>query len=369
MAIVLLSQLASCAREESPGAGSRGEVAPVLAAQATLQDIPVTIRTIGTVEAYRTVAIRARVGGTLTRVHFREGRDVKEGAPLFSIDARPYDVALRAAAANLAGARAKAAIATGNAERSFGLRAQNLVSEQEHERVISAAQAESATVRSLEASLENASLNREFCSISAPIGGRTSNLLVTEGNLVRANDDQALVVINQLVPIFVAFSLPQRSLPELRQYMAEGPPLVVEASVAGTTREIARGTLTFVNNAVDPTTGSILLKAEFPNEDLNLWPGGFVHVSVILTTRRGVLVVPASAVQSGQQGDYVLVIKSDQTAEMRPITSGPRLDGKAIIESGLEPGETVVTDGHLRVVPGAKVAVKADLESPGETAQ
>ena len=368
-ALILSLPLASCARKESPRAGSRGEVAPVLVAQATRQDVPVTLRTIGTVEAYRSAAVRARVGGTLTRVHFREGQDVKEGAPLFSIDARPYAVALKAAEANLAGERAKAAIAAGNAERSVSLLDQNLVSQQEHERVMSAAQAESAAVRSLEASVENARLNLEFCSISAPISGRTSNLLVTEGNLVRANDDQALVVINQLAPIFVAFSVPQRSLPEIRQYMAEGPPLVVEASVTGASREPARGQLTFVNNAVDPTTGSILLKAEFPNEDLDLWPGEFVHVSVILTTRRGVLVVPASAVQSGQKGDYVLVVKSDQTAEMRPVTSGPRLDGKAIIESGLEPGETVVTDGHLRVVPGAKVAIKTGLESPGTTAE
>jgi multidrug efflux system membrane fusion protein len=368
-ALLLFLQLPACARKESATTGPRGDAAPVLVAQATRQDVPVTLRTIGTVEAYRSVAVRARVGGTLTRVHFREGQDVREGDPLFSIDARPYAVALKAAEANLAGERAKAAIAAGNAERSISLLEQNLVSQQEHERVMSAAQAESAAVRSLEASVESARLNLEFCSISAPISGRTSNLLVTEGNLVRANDDQALVVINQLAPIFVAFSVPQRSLPEVRQYMAAGPPLVVEASVTGASSEPARGRLTFVNNALDPSTGSILLKAEFPNENLDLWPGEFVHVSVILTTRQGVLVVPASAVQSGQKGDYVLVIKSDQTAEMRPITSGPRLDGKAIIESGLEPGETVVTDGHLRVVPGAMVTIKADLVSPGTTAK
>jgi multidrug efflux system membrane fusion protein len=366
-AFVLSLQLPSCARKQTPKAGSRAEVAPVLVAKAAREDVPVTLKTIGSVEAYRSAAMRARVGGTLTRVRFREGQDVQQGAPLFSIDARPYAVALKAAEANLAGQEAKAAIAAGNAERSVGLLAQNLVSRQEHDRVTSTAQAESATVRSLEASVESARLNLEFCSIAAPISGRTSNLLVTEGNLVRANDDQALVVINQLAPIFVAFSVPQRSLPEIRQYMAEGPPLVVQASVTGASREPARGKLTFVNNAVDPATGSILLKAEFPNEDLNLWPGEFVHVSVTLTTRQGVLVVPAAAVQSGQKGDYVLVIKSDQTAEMRPVRCGPRLDGKAIIESGLEPGETVVTDGHLRVVPGAKVSIKADLESTGTT--
>jgi membrane fusion protein, multidrug efflux system len=366
-ATLLLSQLPACSRKEAARTGPRGDIAPVLVAQAMREDVPVTLRTIGTVEAFRSAAVRARVGGTLTRVHFREGQDVKEGAPLFSIDARPYEVALKAAEANLAGQRAKTAIAAGNAERSLVLRAQNLVSEQEHERVTSSAAAESAAVRSLEASVENARLNLEFCSITAPIPGRTSNLLVTEGNLVRANDDQALVVINQLAPIFVSFSVPQKSLPEIRRYMAAGPPLAVEASVSGASHEPARGTLTFVNNAVDPATGSILLKAEFPNADLDLWPGEFVQVSVVLTTRRGALVVPAAAVQTGQKGDYVLVVKPDQTAEMRPVVSGPRLDGKAIVESGVEPGETVVTDGHLRVVPGARVAVKADLESPGTT--
>lgn len=368
-ALVLSSQLPACARKESARAGSRAEVAPVLVAQAARRDVPVTLRTIGTVEAYRSAAIRARVGGTLARVRFREGQDVNEGAPLFSIDARPYAVALQAAEANLAGQKAKTAIAAGNAERSVGLLGQNLVSKQEYDRVMSTAQAESATVRSLDASVENARLNLEFCSIVAPISGRTSNLLVTEGNLVRANDDQALVVINQLAPIFVAFSVPERSLSEIRQYMADGPPLVVEASVADASREPARGKLTFVNNAVDPTTGSILLKAEFLNQDSGLWPGEFVHVSVTLTTRLGVLVVPAAAVQSGQKGDYVLVVKPDQTAEMRPVRCGPRLEGMAIIESGLESGETVVTDGHLRVVPGAKVSIKADLESPGATAK
>ena len=171
------------------------------------------------------------------------------------------------------------------------------------------------------------------------------------------------MVINQLAPIFVAFSVPERGLPEIRQYMADGPPLVVEASVAGASREPARGKLTFVNNAVDPTTGSILLKAEFPNQDLGLWPGEFVHVSVTLTTRLGVLVVPAAAVQSGQKGDYVLVVKPDQTAEMRPVRCGPRLDGQGDHRERAGAGETVVTDGHLRVVPGAKVSIKADLES------
>ncbi len=341
----------------------------MLAAQATLQDVPITMRTIGSVEAYRSVAVRARVGGTLTRVHFREGQDVREGDLLFSIDARPYEVALQAAEADLAQEKAKATIAALDERRSAKLFAQNLVSSQDHERVAAAAQAESAAVQSLTAIMENARLNLEFCSVRAPVTGRTSNLLVQEGNLVRTNDTQALLVINQITPIFVSFSAPQKQLPGIQQYMAEGKDLVVEAAPPGAMGPPERGRLTFVNNTVDSATGTILLKAEFANAERKLWPGEFVQVSVILTTRAGALVVPASAVQSGQKGDYVLVIKADQTAEMRPVTSGPRLDGRAIIEGGLQPGETVVTDGQLRVVPGAKVAVKRDLETAGAPAK
>jgi membrane fusion protein, multidrug efflux system len=357
--------LASCAAKAPEKAGARGEAAPVLAAQVAREDVPVTLRTIGTVEAYRTVALRARVVGTLTHVHFREGRDVRAGDLLFTIDPRPYRVALKAAEADLAGEKAKAAIAVLNARRSDDLAAQGLVSAQQREQVLSTAQAESAAVRSLEAAVENARLNVEFCSITSPITGRTSNLLVQEGNLVRANDTQPLVVINQATPIYVTFSVPERRLPEITQYMRAGQDLPVTAVPGGGTGEPARGRLTFVNNAVDPATGTILLKAELANTDGTLWPGEYVQVALTLTTRQGAVVVPGPAVQAGQKGDYVLVIKPDMTTEMRPVTTGPRLEGKAIIESGLEPGETVIIDGHLRVVPGGKVSIKPGLESAG----
>lgn len=361
--------LVSCANEGSGKTGPRSEAAPVLAAQAESRDVPVTLQSIGTVEAYRSVAIRARVGGTLMRVHFREGLDVRQGDPLFSIDPRPYEVALRAAEADLAQEKAKAAIADIDARRAASLAEQQLVSQQDLERVAAAAQAESAAVRSLEADVDEARLNLEFCTITAPISGRTSNLLVNVGNLVAANDAQALVVINQISPIYVSFSIPERRLPELMRYMSGPAELPVAATPAGAPGEISQGRLTFVNNAVDPATGTILLKAEFANDDRSLWPGEFVQASVQMTTLAGALVVPASAVQSGQKGDYALVIKQDQTAEMRPVVTGLRLDGMVIIEKGIEPGETVVTDGQLRVVPGGKVVVKTGLESAGTPAK
>lgn len=364
--LTALATVPSCARkaDSSAGRGRGADSVPVLAAQAAVEDIPVTLKAIGIVEAYRSVSVRARVGGELTRVLFREGQDVREGDPLFLIDSRPYESALKAAEADLARERARAATADANARRLAGLVSQGYVSEQENEEAASAADAEKASVQALEAALESARLDLGFCSIRSPITGKTSNLLVQEGNLVRANDTQALVIINQVEPIYVSFSIPERRLDEVLRFRKEAGPngLPVEASPSGAADDPARGRLTFVNNAVDPTTGMILLKAEFANGDRRLWPGEFMQVSMLLTTRKGAVVTPASAIQSGQKGDYVLVVKPDQTTEMRPITTGLRTDGKAIIEKGLQPGETVVTDGHLRVVPGGKVTIKPALE-------
>jgi multidrug efflux system membrane fusion protein len=373
--ILLLASAAilpSCASKTDANTARRGgEIVPVLAATVTREDVPVTLKTIGTVEAYRTVSVRARVGGALTRVLFREGQDVREGDPLFSIDPRPFEAALKGAEADLAREKARALMAESDAKRLADLVSKDYVSQQESDQAESAADAEKAAVQSLEAAVDNAKLDLEFCSIRSPVTGRTSNLLVQEGNLVRANDTQALVVINQVEPIFVSFSIPERRLDEVLKYMRGSGPggLTVEATPSSPTAEPSKGRLTFVNNSVDQATGMILLKAEFPNEDRRLWPGEFVQVSLLLTTRLGVVVTPAPAIQSGQKGDYVLVVKADQTTEVRPITAGLRLDGKAIIEHGLEPGETVITDGHLRIVPGAKVAIKASLEGGGAREQ
>jgi membrane fusion protein, multidrug efflux system len=367
MAVLLLASiLPACAKKADStarsGGGRRGDQAvPVLAAQATREDVPVLLKTIGTVEAYRTVSVRARVVGELTRVHFREGEDVREGDLLFTIDPRPYDAALKAAEADLAQERAKAVSIESDAKRIESLAQGDYASQQERDHVMSAAAAQRALVLSMEANLDEARLNLEFCSIRAPISGRTSNLLVHEGNLVRANDTQALVVINQITPIRVAFSIPERRLSEVLDLSRGGAKLDVRAAAPGYAGKPADGLLTFINNAVDPTTGTILLKAEFDNDDRILWPGEFVEVTVVLTTKMGAVVVPAAAVQSGQKGDYVLVVKADFTTEMRPVRTGMRADGKALIESGLEPGETVITDGHLRVVPGGKVVAKESL--------
>ncbi len=347
----------------------------MLAAKAQQRDAPVTLRTIGTVEAFRTVDVCARVGGQLTQVHFREGQDVKQGDLLFSLDARPYQAAYDAARADLMRQQAQSASASADARRLALLQKSDYVTPEQYDEAVATARADSAAVAGSAANLEDARLNVEYCTIRASIPGRTGNLLIHEGNLVRANDSNPLLVINQISPIFVGFSVPEGRLPEIMAAAGDagaGHELEVDAAPPGSTGAPPRGALTFVNNTVDPATGTVLLKAEFPNEDRKLWPGQFVEVTLILGIRRGAVVVPASAVQTSQKGSYVFVIGPDLTAEMRPVTPGPALGDEMIVEKGLQPGETVVTDGHLRVVPGGKVVIKSgsengDLPSGGGT--
>lgn len=355
--------LPACEKQVSGRPQPRAEAVPVLAEPVVREDVPVTMRAIGTVEAYRTVAVGSRVTGTLVRVHFREGAEVRRDDILFTVDPRPYEIALRAAEADLAQVTARARTAALDAERSRSLFGQSLISRQEHDRLAAAAAVESAAVLSRKADLETARLNLDYCAIRSPISGRTSNLLVHEGNLVRSNVAEPLVVINQVEPIYVSFSIPERRLPEVMRRMRESGPLPVEARPSEAEGGPAMGKLAFVNNAVDPESGTILMKAEFANADGSLWPGEFVEVTLFLTRRFGAVVVPTVAVQSGQQGDYCIVVNSDQTTEIRPVVISTRLDGKAIVESGLEPGETVVTDGHLRIAPGGKVAIRSGLGS------
>ncbi len=362
---VMFAALApGCAKKAPDRAGGRGDAAPVLVGTSSLRDVPLTLRTIGTVEAYSTVDVCARVSGQLQRIHFREGQDVREGDPLFTIDSAPYRAAFAAAQANLARDRARLATVQADAQRFARLVEKEYVTRQQSEQADAEARADSAVVRATEAALDASRLDLEYCAIRAPISGRTGNVLLHQGNLVRANDPNPLVVINQVSPIFASFSIPEKQLPRIVAAMKEHPEgLAVTAQPSGAAGAPATGRLTFLDNAVDAATGTVLLKAEFPNEDRTLWPGEFVQVQVVLGERTGAVVVPAGAVQTSQKGDYVFVIKPDQTAEMRPVTSGPRINGDVIVEKGLEAGETVVTDGQLRVVPGGKVTVKPSVDA------
>ena len=361
----LLVTSVSCS-SETKGKGAPQAAVPVVVSTAVQKNVPIEVRAIGTVEPYATVSINARVGGMLNHVYFQEGQDVEEGSLLFMIDPRPYEAGLEQARANLARDKAMANNAEEDAHRYEELVKKDYVTKEQYDQIMSNAESLKATVKADEAALENARLNLEYCSIYAPIAGRTGSLLVHAGNLIKANDSNALVVINQIQPIYVGFSVPEQYLPDIRKYsgmhslqVAVSPPTVEVEPVVGA--------LTFMDNAVDEKTGTIMLKGTFPNTNKALWPGQFVNVRLTLTTRPNAVVVPSQAVQTGQKGDYVFVVTPEFTVESRPVVVGNRFGQELVIEQGLEPGERVVTDGQLRLVPGAKVEEKPGVQTAGET--
>jgi multidrug efflux system membrane fusion protein len=366
-AAVVVAGLVACGSHpaETPNPRS-GPPVPVRAATAVREDVPVRISAIGTVEAVSTVEIRSQVEGQLAQVGFAEGQQVHEGELLFVIDPRPFEAKLHEAEANLERDRAQAANASANAKRVATLYHDGVMSQDEFDRVRTDATARAAAVAADEATVERARLDVQYCHLSAPIDGRIGQLLVHQGSIVKANDT-VLAVINRIRPIRVAFSVPQQELPEIRRHMAEGP-LAVEAFLGDQAIATASGRLEFVNNAVDTTTGTVLLKALFDNTDEALWPGQFVRTTLTLTTLGGVVTVPAAAVQAGQSGPYVFVIGADDTVESRPVRLGIVSNGRQVITDGLAAGDRVVTDGQIRLAPGLRVVVK-DGPAPMAEAQ
>ncbi len=335
-----------------------GNGVPVIVTSAIEKTVPVQLTAIGNVQAYSTVTVKAQVGGELIRVQFQEGQDVKQGDPLFRIDPRPFKSELKQAEANLKKDAIQADNASKDTKRYADLFKEGLVTQQQYDQIRANAEALNAAVRADQADVENARLQLAYSSIRSPINGRTGNLMVHAGNLVKANDTSPLVTINQISPIYVAFSVPQQNLPEIKKYMAAGK-LKTEAIIPKSDGPPSQGTLSFVDNAVDPATGTILLKATFPNKDKALWPGQFVNVVLTLTLQSNAIVVPSQAVQSGQQDQYLFIVKPDLTVESRPVIVGREIDQDAIIEEGVRPGENVVTDGQIRLSPGAKVQIKS----------
>lgn len=355
-------------------------VVPVVAAPVGRKSVPVEIQVIGNVEAYAAIGVKAQVGGQLVRVHFNEGDYIRKGDLLFSIDRRPFDAAVSQVEANLARDSAQMKQAEANllrdiaqekyshsqAERYVSLFKQGIMSREQSEQFTSDAAVKSelvkadraavdsarAAIAADRAALDNAKIQLGYTTIASPLNGRTGNLMVKQGNVVKANDID-LVTINQLEPIYVTFAVPEARLPEVKKYMARGK-LKVEA----TTRDggdVETGYLTFVDNAVDTTTGTIKLKGTFTNKDHKLWPGQFVQVVLRLTEIPSALVVPTQALQTGQDGQFVYVIKPNMTVESRPVVVGPRVDQDVVIESGVAAGEKVVTEGQLRLAPGMRV--------------
>jgi len=365
-----------------------GDGVPVTTATVVRKDVPLDVQVIGNVEAYATITVKAQVTGQLTHVSFHEGDYVKKGDLLFTIDPRPYEAQLSQAEANLARSEAAIGQAQANlkreiaqerysksqASRSQSLFKEGIVSKDQVEQITAssdavseAVNADRAAVKSAEADIvankaavENSKVMLSYTTIRSPIDGRAGYLMVKEGNLVTANTVD-LITINQVEPIFVTFSVPEDQLLAIKDYMARGRlPVFAIPQDEASVRE--SGELTLLDNTVDPTTGTIKLKGTFANNDHKLWPGQFVRVILRLTTQPNVVVVPSQAVQTGQEGPFVYVVKADRTVESRPVVTGSQFEQDMVVKNGLEPGTTIVTEGQLRLAPGMRV----QLRRPGE---
>jgi membrane fusion protein, multidrug efflux system len=345
--------LISCSgKSKDTGAGSTDQKkipVPVTVAKADAKDVPIELKTNGNTEALSSVFVTAQVAAQLMEVHFTEGQDVKKGDLLFTLDSRSYETMLKEAEAKLANDSAQLTNAIKEVERYGSVVDKGGVSKENHDRITTNAEILKAVVDADKAIVQRAKLNLDYCFIRSPIDGRTGELKVHVGNLIKDNDNaNPMVIIRQIKPIYVTFAIPEQYLIELKTSLSKGK-LKVFATVPVDGYQTYEGVLTLVDNAVDQTTGTIKLKATFKNETSILWPGQFVNVVLVLGTRENAIVVPSQAVQSGQKGQYVFVVKSDMTVEYRIVTAGKLINSEIVIEKGLTKGETVVTDGQLRL--------------------
>jgi multidrug efflux system membrane fusion protein len=358
-ALLLSLLLAGCAGKDSVEAAKPAAVAaPVKVATVASRTMPVQVQAIGNVETISAVTIKPQISGELVAVHFKEGDFVKKGQLLFTIDRAPFEAALRQAEGTLARDEAQAVNAKLDAERYQGLGREGVVSKQQVDAAVAASNAAQATVAADKAAVETAKINLQYTEIYSPINGRTGNVGVKEGNLVKANDVPVLVTINQIEPIYVTFSLPEQQLAEVKKFSAQKP-LEVDAAPQGSSQHF-RGRLTFIDNAVDLTTGTIKLKATFNNGEHALWPGQFVDVSMTLKSQPNAIVVPTSALLTSQNGTFVYMVDQELKAQPQPVkVSWTAGDETVLAPGGLQPGQRVVTDGQLRLTPGAKVEIKS----------
>jgi membrane fusion protein, multidrug efflux system len=349
--LVPLLLLAACSKAKAPPTPP----VPVKVAIAERRSVPFELAATGMVEPLQTVEVQAQVAGILQRVGFKEGDEVKQGQVLFQVDPRPYRAALDQALAALARDRAQAANAAEDVKRYEALVEKQYVTAQQYDQVRTTAAAAQATLAGSQAAVDQARLNLQYSTIRAPISGRTGSLLVREGNLVRANTQQPLVVINRIRPILARFAVPAVNLPLIQAHLGKDIVVRAEPSSGGDPSE---GGLSFVDNAVDTATGTILLKGRFPNDDGSLWPGAFVNVRLQLYVEPNALVVPAAAVVTGQQGSFVFVIQPDSSAATRPVTVSRTAGDYAVVSGDIQAGDRVVTDGQLRLRQGSKVQIK-----------
>jgi multidrug efflux system membrane fusion protein len=391
--------LSGCTGKSAPTTASAkkgdGGGAPVSVAKVAMKDVPVDIQVIGNVEAYSSIAVKAQVGGELTRVSFKEGDYVKAGDLLFSIDPRATRAQLQQVEANLLKNKAQLQQAQANLARDIAqqkyaeaqaaryakLMQEGVISKEQSEQVranaaalLQGVEADKAAIESAraeiaatQATVENVKVQLDYTEVRSPIDGRTGSINVKQGNVVTGSSVD-LMTINQVQPIYVTFAVPESQLRPVKRYMELNKLQVIAIPQDDEgTRET--GVLTFVDNNVDMTTGTIRLKGTFPNQDRKLWPGEFVRVTLRLTTKSNALIVPNQAVQTGQDGPFVFVVKADRTVESRPIATGARIDEDMVVERGLEAGETVVTEGHLRLAPGTRIQLRDNRGAPGKKAR
>jgi membrane fusion protein, multidrug efflux system len=333
-----------------------GAAVPVTVATVATKSVPVKLYAIGNVEPFTTVALKARVDGEIVAVKFKEGEEVRQGAVLFEIDRRPFEAMLKQAEANLLKDRALYDHTVEQEKRYRDLLEKKFISTDGYEQVKTNMDTAAAQLRADEAGIENSKLSLEYCTIRSPVAGYAGKIQIQQGNLVKANDTTPLVVLNQIVPIYTSFSVPEQYLADVRRYQADGA-LRVTAAVANSTHPAVSGKLSFIDNSTDVTTGTIKLKAEFANTDKALWPGQFVNVVLTLAQQKGAIVTPAVSLQNGPNGQYVFVVKSDQTVELRQVSVSRTEGDDAVIASGLAPGDRVVTTGQLRLAPGMRVSI------------
>lgn len=337
------------------GPGGGGGPVPILAGKVVKKDVPIYLDGIGTIQAYNTVTVRVRVDGQLVKVAFTEGQDVKEGDLLAQIDPGPYQAALDQAVAKKGQDQAQLANDRLDLQRYTDLYKKKVIAQQQYDTQAALVNQFEATVKADEAAIESAKVNLDYTTIRSPLTGRAGVRLVDQGNIVHASDTGGLVVITQLQPIFLTFTLPEQNLTEINKHLAAGDTLEVVALDRDNKTALDKGTLTVVNNQIDPTTGTIQLKATFPNSSYQLWPGQFINARLHLSTRKDGLVVPASVIQRGPDGSYAFVIKEDQTVEIRPVKIAQVDNGEALINDGLQEGEQVVVDGQYKLQAGSHV--------------
>jgi len=357
--VVAVAVAATACSKEEQSKGPKGDrAAPVSAAQAVRRDAPMSIRAVGNVEPLATVAVKSQVGGMIVEQFIKDGQDVKAGDKLFQIDPRPYQLAIEENQAKIARDQALLDKAERDLKRYAELRQKGAVDEAQYDETFAQAKTLEGTIRLNTADLDKARLDLEFSTIKAPIDGRVGSILLHKGNVIKANDDRSMAVINQFQPIFVSFSVPERHLPAVMDMFGKGK-VKVEAEIQGLESKPETGELFAVDNAVDTQTGAIRLKAIFDNKDMRLWPGRFVRINLVMPPMKDAILIPTQAVMTGIKGPFVYVIGEGDKVEARNIETGPIVGDMTIVEKGIAEGERVVREGQLRLAPGSKVEIKA----------